>query len=413
MANGVAIKKLILVPALITLAVTLLRLVGELMHWSTRLFNPAAGGGGALVGIAWLVPFAGLYFALRLALAGERPSGAGPAIGYPLLVLFQLDGPNRAHAVERVAQPAELLVAVAEVAVDPAPAQDVLEVVGVRQGEPLHDAEMRLDQVEPRGLGRREHGPDPELAEQAEETRVIVDVVQIVQDDKQPLGRVAGAQPPESLEEVREPFLPAKDTAQAIGVDIVEAQKLFGSLEPAVGGPPAQRALALCPSHASHGLEFQGSPFVETDYGRARRAFPVEASDPFFLRSKSGSLDVFQVRMRWAVSPSRRSSRRTHSSLTGGNSRFSRQYSVSLGTDQFENGRPRSAGLERATSTSSRSCSPLKMGGRPFGLATCSKVVNPLLLNRRTQSYATVKWQPILSAASTTPRPWCTSLIRR
>ncbi len=85
MANGVAIKKLILVPALITLAVTLLRLVGELMHWSTRLFNPAAGGGGALVGIAWLVPFAGLYFALRLALAGERPSGAGPAIGYPLL----------------------------------------------------------------------------------------------------------------------------------------------------------------------------------------------------------------------------------------------------------------------------------------------------------------------------------------
>jgi hypothetical protein len=36
MANAVAIKKLILVPAVITLAVTLLRLVGELMHWSIR-----------------------------------------------------------------------------------------------------------------------------------------------------------------------------------------------------------------------------------------------------------------------------------------------------------------------------------------------------------------------------------------
>src|SRR5438445_9338436 len=85
MANAAAIKKLILVPAVITLAVTLLRLLGELMRWSPTLFNPAPGGGGALVGIAWLVPFAGLYFALRLALAGERPAGVGPAIGYPLL----------------------------------------------------------------------------------------------------------------------------------------------------------------------------------------------------------------------------------------------------------------------------------------------------------------------------------------
>lgn len=85
MANAVAIKKQILVPAVITLAVTLLRLLGELMHWSPTLFNPAAGGGGALVGIAWLVPVFGVYFALTLAAAGERPSGAGPAIGSAFL----------------------------------------------------------------------------------------------------------------------------------------------------------------------------------------------------------------------------------------------------------------------------------------------------------------------------------------
>jgi hypothetical protein len=85
MTNAVAIKKLIVVPAVITLAVTLLRLLGELMRWSTTLFNPAPGGGGAIVGIAWLVPVFGVYFALKLAAAGERPSGAGPAIGYPLL----------------------------------------------------------------------------------------------------------------------------------------------------------------------------------------------------------------------------------------------------------------------------------------------------------------------------------------
>jgi len=85
MANGVPIKKLIVVPSVITLAVTLLRLVGELMHWSPTLFSAAAGGGGAIVGIAWLVPVFGIYFALKLAAAGESPSGAGPAIGYPLL----------------------------------------------------------------------------------------------------------------------------------------------------------------------------------------------------------------------------------------------------------------------------------------------------------------------------------------
>src|SRR5260221_9558181 len=85
MANDVSIKKLILVPAVITLAVTLLRLAGELMHWSPALFNTAAGGGGALVGISWLVPVFGIYFGLKLASAGQAPAAAGPAIGYSVL----------------------------------------------------------------------------------------------------------------------------------------------------------------------------------------------------------------------------------------------------------------------------------------------------------------------------------------
>jgi hypothetical protein len=85
MANDTSIKNLILVPSLITLAVTLLRLTGELMHWSPTLFNPAAGGGGALVGIAWLVPIFGIYFGLKLAGAGAGPTAIGPALGYSIL----------------------------------------------------------------------------------------------------------------------------------------------------------------------------------------------------------------------------------------------------------------------------------------------------------------------------------------
>ncbi len=73
------------VPAAITLAVTLLRLTGELLHWSPALFSSAAGGGGALVGISWLVPVFGIWFGIRLARAGQGP--ARPLAGAGLLVL--------------------------------------------------------------------------------------------------------------------------------------------------------------------------------------------------------------------------------------------------------------------------------------------------------------------------------------
>ena len=79
------IKRLILVPALVTLAVTVVRLVGELMHGPKILFNSAVGGGGAIVGIVWLAPIFGIYFALKLAAGGAGPKTLGRAVGLPLL----------------------------------------------------------------------------------------------------------------------------------------------------------------------------------------------------------------------------------------------------------------------------------------------------------------------------------------
>src|SRR5881409_1708216 len=49
--NMDSLVRLVRVPALITLGVTLLRLIGELQGWSPALFSRQAGGGGALVGI--------------------------------------------------------------------------------------------------------------------------------------------------------------------------------------------------------------------------------------------------------------------------------------------------------------------------------------------------------------------------
>jgi len=83
-----SIRRLIFVPAVITLAVTLLRLVGELQNWSPRFFSREAGGAAAIVGIVWLVPIFGIYFALRLNRAGQGPKSRGRAIGFAVAALL-------------------------------------------------------------------------------------------------------------------------------------------------------------------------------------------------------------------------------------------------------------------------------------------------------------------------------------
>ncbi len=69
-------QDLIKIPALITLAVTLLRLVGELLDWPSLFFNAEAGGGFAIVGIVWLAPIFGVCFP-----TGARNAAVGAGSG--------------------------------------------------------------------------------------------------------------------------------------------------------------------------------------------------------------------------------------------------------------------------------------------------------------------------------------------
>lgn len=87
MSDRPRLLALVTVPAIITLAVTLLRLLGEVQNWSPRFFSRQAGGAGAIVGIVWLVPIFGIYFALKLANAGERPASVGRAALLPVLAI--------------------------------------------------------------------------------------------------------------------------------------------------------------------------------------------------------------------------------------------------------------------------------------------------------------------------------------
>jgi len=88
--KSMSIASLISIPALITLGITILRLVGELEHWPKPWFSAAAGGGGAIIGISWLPIIFGPYFALKLAGAGDGPASFGKAIGFALLGLVVL-----------------------------------------------------------------------------------------------------------------------------------------------------------------------------------------------------------------------------------------------------------------------------------------------------------------------------------
>jgi hypothetical protein len=93
-SRSISVTNLITIPALITLVITVLRLVGEVENWPKPWFNAAAGGGFAIVGISWLPIIFGPYFALKLAGAGDGPSSIGKAIGFALLglVVFVLGG---------------------------------------------------------------------------------------------------------------------------------------------------------------------------------------------------------------------------------------------------------------------------------------------------------------------------------
>src|SRR5215472_7624194 len=70
--------RLVLIPSLIAIGVTLARLTGELRHWPRPLVNPDVCG-KAILGIIWLVPIFGIYFAMKL-WRSRQPSRLSVAI---------------------------------------------------------------------------------------------------------------------------------------------------------------------------------------------------------------------------------------------------------------------------------------------------------------------------------------------
>ena len=68
-----SIGRRIAIPAVVTLVITLLRIAGELGGLPSFLAGRGAGGNGALLGISWLPPFLGWWFARGIAGRTPRP----------------------------------------------------------------------------------------------------------------------------------------------------------------------------------------------------------------------------------------------------------------------------------------------------------------------------------------------------
>ncbi len=102
-SRGPGLVSLVLGPAALTLAVTLLRLVGELREWSPAWWSRLPGGGLSPLGITWLPPLVGLYLGWRLSRAGVAAPSPGRGLGLPAGALAA--GFLLASLAERAFQP--------------------------------------------------------------------------------------------------------------------------------------------------------------------------------------------------------------------------------------------------------------------------------------------------------------------
>jgi len=295
-------------------------------------------------------------------------------------------------------------IAVTDVADDPAAVVSVGAVVGVGQRIALGVVELGFNRVAPRGIRGGEDRLDAQAAKDLQEARVIMDVWQVVEDDVQPRPRIAAAEAAERGDQLHDALALDEVAGEAVGVHIIEAEEVLDTMGTGVCRPHPPGPAARRPGGATHRLQLERAPFVEADDRRPGRAPAVECLDPFFFRSNAGSCDTFHVRTRWGVSPSRRSTRRTHSSVTAGISPCRTQYAVSLATDHRENGNPRSAGLDSATSIKPVMCLARRIGSRPLGFEARSNEANPLALKRRVQNVTRLTWHPTRSA--TTAGAW-------
>ena len=221
-------------------------------------------------------------------------------------------------------------VAPEQVVSDALAAAEMVAVVGHLASELLDAEEMRFDGVQPTGIGGGKDRLHVALGHEGSQKGGLM-TAEVVHHDVEPdFCRIAGPQLLEDLQDVSARLALVDLAHETLGVDIVKSQELLGAFKPAVGSPQALGMSSWPPTLAMERSKFQRAALVEANYRPAGRGSVVEVEDTVFLGSNSGPGDSFQVFVCWKETPSRRNSRRTHSSVIGGKRSCSRQYALSF-----------------------------------------------------------------------------------
>ena len=170
-------------------------------------------------------------------------------------------------------------MAIAEISIDAATPGRMAGIMRIGQGKRLQNTELRFDQVESGGFRRCPDGLDPQSPQQSKETRMIVDVAQIVQNHKKPLSWIATAQTTKGFADVRDDLATAEQATEAVCVYIVKSQELLGSFQAAICGAHASRSFLSRSSNPTEGFQIQRAALVETHCRALRWAALIERPD--------------------------------------------------------------------------------------------------------------------------------------
>jgi hypothetical protein len=156
-------------------------------------------------------------------------------------------------------------------------------VVSVGEREALGRTEVGLNEIQPGGVRRRVDRVNPQAPEEAEKAGVVVHVREVIQDHVEGPPWIASPEATKRRTEFDDALAFGKAAAQAVGVDIIEAEKVFDALRPMIRGADPFRPASPGPRQAANRSDFERPPFIKTDYGRARRTPPVERADAVFF----------------------------------------------------------------------------------------------------------------------------------
>ena len=163
----------------------------------------------------------------------------------------------------------------------------------------LQMGELAFDAVEPRRIGRRE-GKAHVVAPGPLANRGRFVGAQIVEHDPDPSGVLTTNGLDQSQEfhgSLSPPEVPPEPTCS----HVIGRQQMAHAMAARVGGPLASRLAVHAPRASGMGSQFHGAELVDADHPLASRLGRlVELLDGVFFTSNCGSVDCFQVLVRWS-----------------------------------------------------------------------------------------------------------------